>query len=91
MLLAMGGSGARADTTVALVVGNSAYQSAPALTNPLNDARDMSAALKAAGFTVYREIISGMKAPSSTIMVGGDRGNMEDGALISRRCDPVFE
>jgi uncharacterized caspase-like protein len=46
----------RAETRVALVVGNSAYQAAPALANPLNDARDMSAALKAAGFTVVEAL-----------------------------------
>ncbi|MEQ1694575.1 MAG: caspase family protein [Hyphomicrobiaceae bacterium] len=50
------GPQARAETRVALVVGNSAYQAAPALTNPLNDARDMSAALKAAGFTVVEAL-----------------------------------
>ena len=47
---------ARAETRVALVIGNSAYQAAPALTNPLNDARDMSTALKAAGFTVVEAL-----------------------------------
>lgn len=53
--LAMGQQ-ALAETRVALVVGNSAYSSAPALSNPLNDARDMSAALKAAGFTVVEAL-----------------------------------
>jgi uncharacterized caspase-like protein len=42
----------RAEKRVALVVGISAYDHAPALTNPLNDARDVSAALKAVGFDV---------------------------------------
>ena len=55
-LLALGLSDARAETRVALVVGNSGYQSAPPLTNPINDARDMSAALKAAGFTVVEAL-----------------------------------
>lgn len=53
---AMWGQAACAETRVALVVGNSAYQAAPALANPLNDARDMSAALKAAGFTVVEAL-----------------------------------
>ena len=45
-------SAALAEKRVALVVGNSAYQNTPALTNPRNDANDMSAALKALGFQV---------------------------------------
>jgi uncharacterized caspase-like protein len=35
---------------IALVVGNSAYENAPALNNPVNDATDMCAALKNLGF-----------------------------------------
>jgi hypothetical protein len=37
---------------IALVIGNGAYQYAPRLTNPVNDARDMAAALKELGFEV---------------------------------------
>ena len=37
---------------VALVVGNSAYQNAPALPNPAKDAQSMAAKLKEAGFEV---------------------------------------
>jgi uncharacterized caspase-like protein len=43
---------ALADKRVALVVGNAAYKNAGELTNPKNDATDMSAALKKAGFQV---------------------------------------
>jgi uncharacterized caspase-like protein len=43
---------AAAEKRVALVVGNSAYQYAPKLTNPRNDAADMAAALKKYGFQV---------------------------------------
>jgi formylglycine-generating enzyme required for sulfatase activity len=43
---------ASAGKRVALVIGNSAYTNAPALTNPKNDAEDMAAALKALGLTV---------------------------------------
>jgi len=39
------------DQRIALVIGNSAYSSGP-LKNPVNDATDMAAALKRAGFTV---------------------------------------
>jgi len=38
---------------VALLIGNSSYQSAP-LTNPPNDVREMEAALKATGFKVQK-------------------------------------
>jgi len=43
---------ARADKRVALVIGNSAYQSVVALPNPANDAADIASALKALGFEV---------------------------------------
>jgi caspase domain-containing protein len=39
-----------ADTRVALVIGNGAYQNAPRLPNPRNDATDVAAALKRSGF-----------------------------------------
>ncbi len=52
--VALGGSPgtAAAQRRVALVVGNSAYQYAPKLDNPRNDATDMAAALKRFGFQV---------------------------------------
>jgi caspase domain-containing protein len=43
---------AHAEKRVALVIGNSAYKHAGELTNPKNDATDMSAALKKIGFQV---------------------------------------
>ncbi|MBR0750002.1 caspase family protein [Bradyrhizobium japonicum] len=48
----LGMSAARADNRVALVFGNSTYQSVPLLPNPANDAADMSAALTRLGFSV---------------------------------------
>src|ERR1700674_4714355 len=54
--LGWGRSAAPAEARVALVVGNSAYQSPPPLTNPLNDARDMTAALKSVGFDVVEAL-----------------------------------
>ena len=41
---------AQMEKRVALVIGNSAYQNTPSLPNPVNDAADMSAALKNQGF-----------------------------------------
>jgi uncharacterized caspase-like protein len=43
---------AMAQSRVALVVGNGAYRNTSTLANPLNDARDVAAALKSAGFDV---------------------------------------
>src|SRR4051812_30731374 len=46
---------AHGDTRVALVIGNGAYENAPALANPANDAEDISAALGRLGFMVLVE------------------------------------
>ncbi len=46
-------SPAFAEKRVALVIGNSAYQYAPALRNPHNDAADMSIKLKNLGFELF--------------------------------------
>lgn len=54
--LGLGTSSVLAESRVALVVGNSAYQSTTPLANPLNDARDMSAALKSVGFDVVEAL-----------------------------------
>ncbi len=35
---------------MALVIGNAAYSNVPSLTNPVNDAREMSSALRELGF-----------------------------------------
>ncbi len=50
--LAVGSFPALSETRVALVVGNGAYANTSRLANPLNDARDMAAALKVQGFDV---------------------------------------
>lgn len=47
---------AAAEKRLALVIGNSAYVHAAPLANPLNDARTMTAALKATGFEVIEAI-----------------------------------
>ncbi len=48
-----------AESRIALVIGNSAYQSVPTLPNPVNDAKAMADVLSAAGFEV-------MSAPDLT-------------------------
>src|SRR5262245_42160715 len=51
-LMMAGATSALAEKRVALVIGNSAYQHTPKLTNPKNDATDMAAVLKKYGFQV---------------------------------------
>ena len=48
------GTSSQADKRVALVIGNSAYRSVPKLTNPTNDAEDISLAFKRLGFSVRK-------------------------------------
>src|ERR1035438_3121954 len=43
-----------AEKRIAMVMGNSAYQSVPRLPNPVNDAGAMSAMFKSAGFDVVQ-------------------------------------
>ena len=45
-----------AETRVALVIGNGAYQNAPQLPNPPNDANDVAAALNRDGFNTILAI-----------------------------------
>jgi uncharacterized caspase-like protein len=51
-VLALCASSAWAQQKYALVIGNAAYRQVTGLRNSVNDARDMSAALKSLGFTV---------------------------------------
>ena len=51
-LLFLASQPAFAEKRVALVLGNSAYQNVPRLTNPINDAAVMAATLKDAGFDI---------------------------------------
>ncbi len=54
------------ENRVALIVGNSAYKSAP-LKNPTNDAKDMAAKLKLVGFTVIERNNLTVKEIGSTL------------------------
>ena len=54
------------ENRVALVVGNSAYKTAP-LRNPTNDAKDMAAKLKGMGFTVIERSNLSVKQIGSTL------------------------
>lgn len=58
LILSSGGlaTASAAENRVALVIGNSAYQHAPALNNPKHDASDMAAAAEKLGFKVIKGI-----------------------------------
>ncbi len=56
LLLTFLPASALAGKRVALVVGNSAYQQTPRLTNPRNDATDVSSALRKHGFQVIEGV-----------------------------------
>jgi uncharacterized caspase-like protein len=52
LLVACAGTPAgRGGARLALVIGNAAYENAPVLSNPINDANDMCATLRGVGFT----------------------------------------
>ncbi|WP_052378751.1 caspase family protein [Polycyclovorans algicola] len=53
LVMAFATLGAQASQRVALVIGNGAYQHTQRLTNPVNDASDISAALRKLGFEVH--------------------------------------
>ena len=62
----------------ALVIGNANYQSSP-LRNPLNDARDMAAALQGLGFEVHSLLDADVSSMEQAILDFGDR--LRDGGV----------
>lgn len=62
----VGLSASNQERRVALVIGNSAYETAP-LKNPANDARDMAQALKGLGFEVMHKENLGLKEMKGAI------------------------
>jgi hypothetical protein len=70
LLICFGAAPSHAEKRVALVIGNGAYRNAPTLTNPRNDAEDVSAALKRAGF----ETITGIDLDKNGMDNATNRG-----------------
>jgi TPR repeat protein len=58
----LAGGPAHAEKRVALVIGNGAYTETPGLTNTINDAADMAAALQRLDFTVLKGIDLDLRA-----------------------------
>jgi uncharacterized caspase-like protein len=80
-LLATAGAGA-AETRVALVVGNSAYVNTAPLANPKNDAGDIAAALKGAGFEVIVALDTDRRAFDGALRSFTDKLAQADVALF---------
>jgi uncharacterized caspase-like protein len=73
---------AEAEVRVALVIGNSAYQTTTPLANPLNDARDMAAALKATGFSVIEALDADKRKIDGALRAFADQLTKADVALF---------
>lgn len=73
---------ALADGKVALVIGNGAYQSMPALANPSNDANLIAGKLAGLGFDVVRIIDGDRRAFRDGLTVFGRRAQGADVALV---------
>ncbi len=80
--LTLGSASAYAvERRVALVIGNAKYKEAP-LSNPVNDARDVAAALQRTGFEVIMAIDATQKEMNRAIAKFGDRLTAESVALF---------
>ena len=87
LLYAVGLSGvtsaaAEEEKRIALVIGISAYQNAPALANPVNDARDIGEALRRLKFNVSEVYDPNYRALASSIREFGVRAAGADVALV---------
>jgi len=71
-----------AERRVALVIGNSAYPGATRLTNPINDADDVTVALRQVGFNVIEGKDLGLAGFSRVISELADKAKGADVALI---------
>jgi Caspase domain len=76
ILLVLSAPQAALAARVALVIGNGKYAAATALSNPVNDARDIAAKLRAMGFTVIDGYDLGKRAMEQKI---GDFADLLDG------------
>ena len=69
------------DKRVALVIGNSRYPTSP-LKNPVNDAREMSAALRKLGFEVIERVDANQKEMNRAISLFGSKLGADSIALF---------
>lgn len=78
----LGASAAHAEKRVALVIGNSAYQSVTPLTNPVTDATDMSRLLERLGFEVHTLANAGFDEMRRAFISFGEQARGADFAVI---------
>ena len=71
-----------ADTRVALVIGNGAYQHAPSLTNPPNDASEIAKTLRGIGFDVSLKVNLTRREMAAAFRDFGDKADRADLALV---------
>lgn len=76
-----GTAAASGEKRVALVIGNSVYKDAP-LKNPVNDARDMAAALRKLGFEVIEKTNVSQKEMNRAIVQFGEKLRADTVALF---------
>src|SRR5262245_17147351 len=83
LILASSSWGAHADESrVGLVVGIAKYEHAPGLTNTLNDAKDMAAALKRLGFDVETLFDPNRSALEAAVRRYGDRSAGAEASVL---------
>ena len=80
--LAVPTGNAQQQKRVALVIGNSAYQGASKLKNPVNDAKAMSDALNGLGFQVIEVTDASQKEMNRAITAFGEKLNSDTAALF---------
>lgn len=73
---------AKAETRVALVIGNSDYKNIATLENPRNDALDISVALEGLGFDVTLEIDATQARFANLITAFGEKARSADVVLL---------
>jgi len=77
-----GAAAAHAQSRVALVIGNGAYRYTPRLINPVNDAKDIAAALSSLGFDVTEAIDLDKRAFDAALRAFANRSAAADTALV---------
>jgi hypothetical protein len=82
LLLLLGLTAGRAENRVALVVGNSAYRHVPALADPSQDAKALSAAFKRLGFSVKTVLDANLDQLRRAVLEFGRRARGSDMAVI---------
>jgi formylglycine-generating enzyme required for sulfatase activity len=82
LLIANTARAADPETRVALVIGIGAYQNAPTLANPVNDAKRMAEALRRLNFEVQEQFDPDIRTLTRSLREFGIRAQQADAALV---------